>query len=113
MPFVNIKTTAKIDDALKQELTDQFRQIIHDELNKDLKWIMTSFEPEASLEFMESTENIAALDIRMLGVPTREQTEAMTKRFCAVVNEKLGIPKDRIYLLFYPTDLWGWDDIIF
>jgi hypothetical protein len=53
------------------------------------------------------------LNVHILGTPTKEQCLPLTKDLCALLNDKLGVAKDRIYVTYYPTDFWGWNDMDF
>lgn len=113
MPCAVLKTTQPVDAALQDELTAGIKKAISVHLNKDEKWIMTCFEPECAMQFMGDHEGIAFLNVHILGTPTKEQCLPLTKDLCALLNEKLGVAKDRIYVTYYPTDFWGWNDMDF
>jgi hypothetical protein len=43
------------------------------------------------------------------------QTKAMSQDFCQILNEKLGVPANRIYIEFADAKgyMWGWDSRTF
>ena len=92
MPFINMKTTATLDIAKKDALSKELCIITRDCLGKGENWVMTGFE------------------VKCYGYPTKPQMNLMTRKVCTLLEEELGIPKKRIYVAYFPTEDWGWND---
>lgn len=110
MPFINMKTTATLDIAKKDALSKALCTITRDCIGKGENWVMTGFEGNASLCFLGSTKDIAYVEVKCYGYPTKPQMNLMTRKVCTLLEEELGIPKKRIYVAYFPTEDWGWND---
>lgn len=106
MPFINMKTTATLDIAKKDALSKELCIITRDCLGKGENWVMTGFEGNASLCFLGSTKDIAYVEVKCYGYPTKPQMNLMTRKVCTLLEEELGIPKKRIYVAYFPTEDW-------
>ena len=73
MPFINMKTTATLDIAKKDALSKELCIITRDCLGKGENWVMTGFEGNASLCFLGSTKDIAYVEVKCYGYPTKPQ----------------------------------------
>lgn len=110
MPFINMKTTATLDIAKKDTLSKALCTITRDCIGKGENWVMTGFEGNASLCFLGSTKDIAYVEVKCYGYPTKPQMNLMTRKVCSLLETELGIPKKRIYVAYFPTEDWGWND---
>lgn len=110
MPFINMKTTATLDIAKKDALSKELCIITRDCIGKGENWVMTGFEGNASLCFLGSTKDIAYVEVKCYGYPTKPQMNLMTRKVCTLLENELGIPKKRIYVAYFPTEDWGWND---
>lgn len=94
MPFINMKTTATLDIAKKDALSKELCIITRDCLGKGENWVMTGFEGNASLCFLGSTKDIAYVEVKCYGYPTKPQMNLMTRKVCTLLENELGIPKE-------------------
>ncbi len=109
MPFINVKTTASIDEAKKAVLNAEICRITKESLGKGENWIMTGYEPEASLVFQGSAENIAYIEVKAFGEPAAAGADKMTAGICQLMEKELDIPAGRTYVSYWGTDKWGWN----
>lgn len=110
MPFINTKTTATLSNDKKDALTAEITRITQECLGKGENWIMTGYEDNASLSFHGSTADIAYIEVKCFGTPSAAGTSQMTSKLCALFARELGIPADRIYVAYFPTNHWGWNN---
>ena len=109
MPFINVKTTAAIDDAKKEVLNTELCRITKECLGKGENWIMTGYEDNASLAFQGFTENIAYVEVKAFGAPSAAGADKMTSGVCQLFEKELNIPAGRTYVSYWGTDKWGWN----
>lgn len=109
MPFINMKTTAALDDAKKDALSAELTRITKECLGKGENWVMTGFEESVSLSFQGSTENIVYVEVKAYGTPAATGADKMTAEICALVGKELGIPANRVYVSYWGTNMWGWN----
>ena len=57
----------------------------------------------------------AFLDVRSIGGLNQSVNRNLTKQVCALLEEKLGIPGDRVYVSFASSAAvdWGWNSSTF
>lgn len=108
MPFINTKTTAFIDDATKDTLTKELCAIAQKCLGKGESWVMCGFEPEASLSFRGSVDQIAYVEVKAFGRLSSNATDAMTAEITNLLEDQLNIPPDACYVAYFPVENWGW-----
>lgn len=109
MPFISVKTTAVIDTAKQEVLDKELRRICKECLGKSENWVMTGYEPQATLFFQGGSEAIAYVEVKCYGEPTKNAANQMTAQVCALVENQLGIPSSRVYVSYFGTGMWGWN----
>ena len=105
MPFINISTSAKVED--KNKLVKEISILISSLTNKSKKFVMTKLEERANL-FFDDESPCCYLEIKSIG---SINPSVMVKPICDFVYEKIGIPIDKIYICFedVPSEMWGWN----
>ena len=116
MPLIRVQTSVSILD--KSTITTFMQELsasLATHLSKPEAYIMTIFEPETMMTFNGSTEPACFIEIKNIGVMTPERTNAMSKEFCEMVKQKLGVPMNRIYIEFIDVTgyMWGWNRTTF
>lgn len=109
MPFINTKYSADItpeqETAIKSALAEDIRII-----GKTETWLMLGFEPNRSLYFKgEKSEKIAFVEVSLYGNASRSAFEELTSAICKTLNNVLGVPSDKVYVKYSPTENWGWN----
>ena len=105
MPFINISTSAKVED--KNKLLEELSELISSLTNKSKKYVMAKLEDESKLFFYDKS-HCCFLEIKSIG---SLKPSEMAQPICSFVYEKIGIPIDRIYICFedFPAEMWGWN----
>ncbi len=109
MPFINTKTTVPVDNTKKEALTAALNRITRECLGKGENWVMTGFEDNMNLSFQGSTAAVAYVEVKSFGAPSSSAASRMTAEICALFEQELSIPADRIYIAYFPTENWGWN----
>ena len=105
MPYINVSTSVKVED--KKKLLEEISILISSLTNKSKKFVMAKLEDESKL-FFEDHNPCCFLEIKSIGSLNPSE---MTKPICNFVNQKIGIPIDKIYICFQdvPAEMWGWN----
>tara|TARA_B100001057_G_C22350298_1_gene756771 strand:+ start:113 stop:445 length:333 start_codon:yes stop_codon:yes gene_type:complete len=105
MPYVNISTSVKVDD--KNKLLEEFSILISSLTNKSKRFVMAKLEDNSKLFFGDESP-CCFLEIKSIG---HINPLEMTRPICSFVCEKMGIPKDKIYICFedVPAEMWAWN----
>lgn len=110
MPYLTIQTNKSIDDKLKSELMRQASQTVSEILGKPESYVMIALPPSMPMLFAGSDDPLAYLELKSIGLPD-EATTALSEALCSMINESLGISKERIYIEFSNAQrhMWGWN----
>ena len=105
MPFINISTSAKIED--KNKILEEISILISSLTKKSKKFVMAKLEDESKL-FFNDESHCCFLELKSIGSLNPSQ---MAKPICNFIHEKIGIPIDKIYICFddVPAEMWGWN----
>lgn len=109
MPLIQLKTTAELTPALRDELTSDFGKMMAD-AGKPESFLMIAFEDGVDLRFSgEKMENGALVEIKQVGDLGSDVYLCLTKTATRILKERLGIDPQSIYITYQPVDDWGWN----
>ena len=105
MPYINISTSAKIDD--KKKLLEEISTIVSSLTNKSKRFVMAKLDDNSKMYFEDECP-CCYLEIKSIGSLNPSE---MAKPISTFVYEKMGIPKDKIYIFFedVPASKWAWN----
>ena len=104
MPYVKISTSAKIKD--KKKLLKEISILVSSLTNKSKRFIMAKLEDNSEMSF-DDENPCCFLEIKSIGSLNPSEMAMPISNF---VNEKMGIPIDKIYISFddVPASMWAW-----
>ena len=105
MPYINVSTTAKIED--KKKLLEEISILVSSLTNKSKRFVMAKLDDNSDMYF-DGQSPCCFLEIKSIGsLDPRE----MAKPISNFVYEKIGIPIDKIYISFedVPASMWAWN----
>ena len=109
MPLIDSKITVKVTDSQKEELKREFGKLIAT-LNKSETYLMVGIEDSYDLWLGgEKLEKGAYVAVSLYGNAPREAYDRLTGQICDLLNEKLGIPGNAVYVTYHPVSDWGWN----
>ena len=105
MPFINVSTSAKVND--KKKLLEEISILISSLTNKSELFVMAKIEDNCQMYFGDQKPS-CFLEIKSIGSLNPSE---MARPISDFVNAKMGIPIDRIYISFedVPASLWAWN----
>ena len=105
MPYINVSTSAKVED--KGKLLEEISTLISSLTNKSKRFVMAKLDDNCDMYF-EDQSPWCFLEIKSIGSLSPSE---MAKPISDFVYEKMGIPIDRIYISFedVPASLWAWN----
>lgn len=114
MPYIEIKTTASVSEAVKKEVFETLGKTIEIFPGKTEKWLMLNIVDEQKMCFASESEMPCLFaDVRIFGEPNPDAAEQMTAALCETFEKLLGIPADRSYICYKGYDVWGWNKMNF
>lgn len=110
MPYIDLKTTAKVTKEKEIALKAAFGKAIELIPGKSERWLMVKLADECKMFLAgDSKDEIAMVEIDIFGNAKNEAYDLVTERICDILNEELSIKKDRIYVKYSEVDHWGWN----
>ncbi len=110
MPYIETKTTVKVSREQEIKLKEELGKAIELFPGKNESWLMLNLIDGCHMAFKGTLEpDIAIVEIDIFGSSTDAAFDAVTDCVCTVLNNVLGIPKDRIYVKYREVDRWGWN----
>ena len=105
MPYINVSTSAKVED--KKKLLEEISILVSSLTNKSKRFVMARLEDNSEMYF-EDESPCCFLHIKSIGSLNPSE---MAKPISDFVYEKMGIPKDKIYISFedVPSSMWAWN----
>ena len=105
MPYINVSTSAKVDD--KKKLLEEFSILISSLTNKSKRFVMAKLNDNCEMYF-EDERPCCFLEIKSIGSLNPSD---MSKPLSSFVYEKMGIPIDKVYISFedVPASMWAWN----
>ena len=105
MPYINVSTSAKINDKIT--FLEEISILISSLTNKSKRFVMAKIEDNCQMYFDDDTPS-CFLEIKSIGSLNPSE---MAKPISVFVYEKMGIPIDRVYISFVdvPASLWAWN----
>jgi len=109
MPFIDSKVTLKISMQQKEEIKSELGKLI-ETLNKSETYLMVHIEDACDLWLGgKKLEKGAYVAVSLCGDAPKELYDRMTGRICELMNRKLGIPGNAVYVTYHPVSDWGWN----
>ena len=105
MPYINVSTSAKIED--KKKLLEEIAILVSSLTNKSKKFVMVNLVDNSEMYF-EDERPCCFLEIKSIGSLNPSE---MAKPISNFVFKKMGIPIDKIYISFedVPSSMWSWN----
>ncbi|HWA84782.1 MAG TPA: phenylpyruvate tautomerase MIF-related protein [Opitutus sp.] len=114
MPYLKIETNLPLNPAARRNIMQSASSLVATELEKPESFVMIALQPDTPMLFAGSDEPVAFLELKSIGLPGRK-TKALSRVLCALIEDHLGIPKDRVYVKFIDAQhsMWGWKGDVF
>ncbi|MBE6537413.1 MAG: hypothetical protein E7673_05615 [Ruminococcaceae bacterium] len=108
MPFIDLKTTVKINENTEEILRKEFGKIITLIPGKSEAWLMLNFSGEQKMAFRGNADGECAMvSVDLLGGASDKAYDDMTRAICLAVNKILGVPLERTYVKYSEFEHWG------
>ena len=105
MPYINVSTSAKIED--KKKLLEEISILVSSLTNKSKRFVMAKLDDNSEMYF-EDESPCCFLQIKSIGSLNPSE---MAKPISNFISKKIGIPIDKIYISFedVPASMWAWN----
>ena len=109
MPYLKIQTNQRVSKKAKDAVLKEASVIIAQELEKPEDFVMIAIQPETAMIFAGTHDPVAFLELKGIGL-TVKKAKPLSGILCEMIEDNLGIPKDRVYVKFIDVNpaMWGW-----
>ena len=109
MPLLKLETNVAVPDDKRNALLSALAKIVADTIGKPQQYVMITLSPAAIL-MSAKPGDAAFIDLRSIGALAGNVSQQLSSKICALLQQSLDIPPDRIYLNFTDIDAanWGW-----
>jgi len=114
MPLLRIQTNVDVDEDRQRALLTDASTCIASALSKPEQYVMVVVEAGQAMMFAAREDAAALVELRSIGLP-QARTPELSEALCGLLQERLGIPSDRVFINFLdvPRALWGWNNRTF
>ena len=116
MPLIKVQSSVAAPEKSNVEtLLKTLSAKVANHFGKPESYVMTIFESDIPMTFGGTFEPVCYVEIKNIGTMSSNQTKAMSADFCQEIEDKLGVPANRIYIEFNDAQrhLWGWNKSTF
>jgi len=105
MLYINITTSAKVDD--KKKLLEEISILVSSLTKKSKRFVMAKLDDSNEMYF-EDESPCCFLEVKSIGSLNPSE---MAKPIADFIYERMGIPIDKIYISFedVPASMWAWN----
>ena len=105
MPYINVSTSAKIED--KKKLLEEISIFISSLTSKSKRFVMAKLDDNCEMYFDDDSPS-CFLEIKSIGSLNPSD---MAKPISNFIYETMGIPIDKIYISFenVSASMWAWN----
>ena len=114
MPLLKLETTVALSEDKRQALLASLSKTVAETIGKPQQYVMVAAS-QAAMQMSGSPGDAAFVDVRSIGGLTEDVNRKLSQKVCQLLNDSLGIPKNRIYLNFTEVEAshWGWNGSMF
>ena len=109
MPYIHTQTNVSLTPETERLLTQDLGRAVEC-LGKSERWLMLRFEDRCRMAFGgDAREPVCFVGISLFGECAPERTAEMTREVTRLLNERLNVPPERIYVRYLSCGTWGWN----
>jgi phenylpyruvate tautomerase len=114
MPYLKIQTNLPLTKRAERTILKEASSLVASELSKAEDLVMVALQPDTAMLFAGSDDPVAFLELKSVGLPGKK-TKALSASLCHLIEEHLGVRKERVYVKFIDVNrgMWGWKGDVF
>ncbi len=113
MPFINVKTSQKVEEAKKINIENCLTSAISILPGKTSSYFMCAVEDQISFMFHGDKKPTAFVEVKIFGKSSREAYENLTAEICKILQEEIDVAPDYCYVKFEEVENWGFNNFMF
>ncbi len=114
MPYINVKTSAKLDDNTKNNILKKLSKAATLIPGKSEAYVMCEIDDGKAMIFGGDADSACAIaEMKLFGTSSKDVYLKVTQEICKIMNEEAGVERDRCYVKFDEVEYWGIDGFMF
>ena len=114
MPFINVKTNAKLSDSQKEVIKRRLFDCIGILPGKSDRYLMIAVEDGMDMAFHRDSETpMAIVMVKIFGGSTKDAYQKLTKAVCLVMSDEASVSGEYCYVTFEEISYWGYNGFMF
>ncbi len=114
MPYINVKTSAKIDKKHKRNIMSRISDVIGLIPGKSASYLMVSVDDEADMMFHRDADlNLAMVEVKIFGKADKRAYGELTAAICNIMQDEADVPGDCCYVKYEEVAYWGYNGFMF
>lgn len=114
MPFINVKTNAKLPKEKKEIIKRRLFDSISIIPGKSDGHLMIAVEDKIDMAFHRDSNTLAAMvEVKLLGASTKDAYHKLTSEICMIMSDEANVNGDSCYVRFEETTYWGYNGFMF
>lgn len=114
MPFINVKTNAKIPKDKKEIIKRRLFDCISTIPGKSDAYLMVAVQDGIDMAFhRDSKSKMAMVEVKIYGGATKDAYRRLNNAICLVLGDEVGIVNDYCYVVFEEEQYWGHSGFMF
>lgn len=109
MPYVEITTSATIDEASRRALLERSTSLVARHLEKPPQLVMARVSGEQPMAMAGATQPCAFVSVQLIGAPASEAKARLCADITRMLGDALGVPPERVFvtLTSVPRESWA------
>ena len=114
MPFLAIATNVQITAQTEDILLKEGSRVVASGTGKPEQYVLVRVRGGRPLLFAGTDAPAAFMEVKSIGFPPHG-VKVLTSALCDLITKHLGVPGDRIYIVFedVKASMWGHDGELF
>ena len=110
MPLLKMHTSVPVPEEKKEPLVKALSQITAETIGKPESYVMVVLS-HGTMSMGGEIGPAAFADVRSIGGLSGKVNKQISEKVCALLEDTLGIPGNRVYISFNDSAAgdWGWD----
>lgn len=114
MPYLKLKTNVALTGQQSPQLLDELSKLMAKETGKPERYVLVEMRENNIMLFAGTDAPLAYLECKSIGLSSA-QAKSLSAGIARVLNDKLRISGDRVYIEFSNNsgEYWGWNSSTF
>ena len=114
MPFINVKTNAKLTSPQKEIIKRRLFDCIGIIPGKSDRYLMVAIDDGADMAFHRDSEsNMAMVEVKIFGSSSKDAYQRLTTAICLILQDEEDVEGQNCYVKFEEVKYWGYNGFKF